>query len=111
MRLTSERSGTDECVRDFHRCTPNLDRTVRRERKFITWCIRLLIIFSKQAMRAHTKRTAGNFHSEYLVLFYVVIDSTTINVDDLRGTRNAYHFHIFTTARTPHLVAENLGRS
>jgi hypothetical protein len=69
-----------------------------------------LIIFSKQTMGAHTKRTAGNFYSEYFVLLDIVIDSTTVNIDYLGRTRDSHHFHIFRTTWAPDFVSENDGR-
>src|SRR5215216_597615 len=84
----------------------SLDSSLRWKRVFMcsAWP---LIIFSKQAMGAHTKRTAGNFHGKDFVLLDVVIDSTAINIDYPGCTNDSHHFHIFLTTWTPDFVSQN----
>jgi hypothetical protein len=102
--------GEISCVRfSSSKMLSSLDSSLRWKRVFLcsTW---MPIIFSKQTMSAHTKRTAGNFYREYFVLLDVVIDSTTVNVDHPGRAGHSHHFDIFATTRAPDFVSENDGR-
>lgn len=61
-------------------------------------------------MATHPDRVAGNPYRKQLFLLDVVVNGTSIDIDDSRRTGNPDHFDVFPAARAPNFVAAREGR-
>jgi hypothetical protein len=65
------------------------------------------IALSKKTVTAHTERISGDLHGKYSLVFNVVVDSATIDVDDFSGAGNPYYLDVFPATWAPDFISEN----
>jgi hypothetical protein len=70
---------------------------------------RLVSILSKETMAAHAECVARDFYGKHSLLLNVVVNSATIDIDDLSRTRNSNNFDVFAAPLAPNFIAVNKG--